>query len=517
MQIVDNSALLLKTKKYDQIKQLIPKSRIIKKDSGIGEVLVYWGYNESKVLKNLNIKNVPSPILRNYTFPGFYKPFRHQLLTSSFLSLNQRCFCFNETGTGKTSSVVWAADYLMKSKVIKKVLVICPLSIMSSAWRTDILQTAMHRTVGIAYGKPETRKEVISKGYDFVIINYDGLDIVSEDIIRQNFDLIVVDEANAYKNPSTKRWKVLNKIMNPSTWLWMLTGTPASQSPVDAFGLAKLVSPERVPRYKGAWQDKVMIKVTQFKWIPKPDSKDTVFEALQPAIRFTKDECLDLPPVLVETRHIPLTKQQEKYYRALKSQFLIQAGGEEITSVNAAANLTKLLQISGGAVYTDNRDVVEFDIKPRLNELMDVIEQTNHKVIVFVPYRHTIDTVFSHLTKHKVYTSIIHGSVSANKRTEIFKRFQEEEKPRVLVIQPQAASHGVTLTRADTVVFWSPVMSVETYLQCIARIDRYGQKNKMTVINLEGSAVERRMYGMLQTKVTSHNQLVELYKNELGI
>ena len=114
MQIVDNSALLLKTKKYDQIKQLIPKSRIIKKNSGVGEVLVYWGYNESKVLKNLNIKNVPSPILRNYTFPGFYKPFRHQLLTSSFLSLNQRCFCFNETGTGKTSSVVWAADYLMK-------------------------------------------------------------------------------------------------------------------------------------------------------------------------------------------------------------------------------------------------------------------------------------------------------------------------------------------------------------------------------------------------------------------
>jgi SNF2 family DNA or RNA helicase len=84
-----------------------------------------------------------------------------------------------------------------------------------------------------------------------------------------------------------------------------------------------------------------------------------------------------------------------------------------------------------------------------------------------------------------------------------------------LLIQPQAASHGVTLTAADTVVFWSPVMSVETYLQCIARIDRVGQKNKMTVIHLQGSEVERRMYTMLQNKVDMHEQLVDLYREEI--
>jgi len=85
----------------------------------------------------------------------------------------------------------------------------------------------------------------------------------------------------------------------------------------------------------------------------------------------------------------------------------------------------------------------------------------------------------------------------------------------VLIIQPQAASHGVTLTAADTVIFWSPVMSVETYLQCIARIDRVGQKNTMTVIHLQGSEVERRMYRMLQGKVDMHAKLVDLYKQEL--
>jgi len=85
----------------------------------------------------------------------------------------------------------------------------------------------------------------------------------------------------------------------------------------------------------------------------------------------------------------------------------------------------------------------------------------------------------------------------------------------VLVIQPQAASHGVTLTAADTIVFWSPVMSVETYIQCIARIDRVGQKNRMTVVHLQGSEVERRMYKMLQGKVDSHEKLVDLYKSEM--
>ena len=101
-------------------------------------------------------------------------------------------------------------------------------------------------------------------------------------------------------------------------------------------------------------------------------------------------------------------------------------------------------------------------------------------------------------------------------RGEIFNKFQTTPDPRVLVIQPQAASHGVTLTAADTIVFWSPVMSVETYIQCVARIDRVGQKNKMTIIHLEGSEVEHRMYKMLEGKIDLHEKLVELYQNEIN-
>lgn len=496
----------------------------VQKSEVIGDsLLIHWALDEITYLTNLldkeqpnpNIPNVPSPMLRDYKWPGIHTPFEHQKTTAAYLSLRQRAFCFNEAGTGKTSAAIWAADYLMNLGKIRRVLVICPLSIMYSAWQADIFKTAMHRTCGVAHGEQRKRVKIIQDAYEFVIINYDGVNIVSDEIAKGGFDLIIIDEANGYKNPATKRWKTLAKLLTPTTWLWMMTGTPASQSPVDAFGLAKLVSPDRVPRYVTAWKDLVMSQITRFKWVNKRDSKDRVYAALQPAIRFSKKECLDLPELVYQTRNVPLTPQVNKYYKQLKSQMLIEAAGEEISAVNAAANLSKLLQISGGAVYTDKHEVVEFDISPRLSALQEVLDQTSNKVIVFVPFLHTINVVTEYLRKEKISSEVISGSVPARERAHIIDRFQTQVDPQVLVIQPQSAAHGITLTAADTIVFWSPVMSVETYLQCIGRIERVGQKNSMTVVHLQGSEAEKKVYEMLQGKVDSHLKLVDLYKQEL--
>ena len=518
MQVIDNTAVHMKIPSH-QLNHLvghIEKCEVLRDDGKFAEVMVYWGIQEMQHLIKL-YGDAPSPMANEYDWPGMYTPFVHQKTTASYLALRQRAFCFNEAGTGKTSSVIWAADYLMNQGLVKRVLVICPLSIMYSAWQADIFKTSMHRTVGVAYGDANRRKKVINGEYEFVIINFDGVGTVSEEIGKVGFDLIVIDEANAYKTVTTKRWKTLAKLIAPSTRLWMMTGTPASQSPMDAFGLAKLVNPVGVPKYMTSWRDKVMHQVTPFKWVPKATSQQDVFNALQPAIRFEKAQCLDLPTVMYQTREIPLSPQASKYYKVLKDQLLIEAVGETVSAVNAAAKLTKLLQIAGGAVYTDDREVIEFDVSPRLNALMEVIDETNNKVIVFVPYSHTIQLVARHLNQQGVINEIIEGSVSAKLRSDIINKFQTAKDPRVLVIQPQAASHGVTLTAADTVVFWSPVMSVETYIQCIARIDRVGQVNSMTVVHLQGAEVERRVYQMLQGKVDSHEKLVDLYKQELGI
>jgi SNF2 family DNA or RNA helicase len=511
MEIIDNRAIMLKVRNAERITSVIPKSKVIQTHDDHSEVLVHWGIEETQVLKNLGMKKVPSPILGRYRWTGLHKPFDHQKDTASFLTLHRRAFCFNEQGTGKTASVIWAADYLMTLGIIKRVLVICPLSIMDSAWRADLFTFAIHRTVDVAYGAREKRKKIIEGGAEFTVINFDGLEIVEEAIAKAEFDLIVVDEANAYKNPTTKRWKVLNNLVKPDTWLWMLTGTPASQSPVDAYGIAKLVNPSGVPKFYSHFRDQVMQKITMFKWVPKQDSDTIVHKALQPAIRYTKEECLDLPELTYSTRDVPLTAQQNKYYEKLRQEMLVRAAGEEITTVNAAAAMNKLLQLSSGAVYSDTGEVIEFDAGNRLTVLKEVIDESSHKVLVFVPYRHAIQIVSDELIKSGYTTEIINGEVPVNKRTEIFKRFQETPHPRVLVIQPQAASHGVTLHAANTIVYWSPVMSVETYLQANARVHRAGQKNPSTVIHLQGSPVEKRMYKMLQEKVDVHTKIVDLY------
>jgi SNF2 family DNA or RNA helicase len=477
------------------------------------DVAVHWGLDEAKTLRNMDIK-APSPIEGRYKWTGKYEPFAHQKKTAGFLTMNRKSFCFNEQGTGKTASAIWAADYLMKQGKINRVLVICPLSIMDSAWRADLFTFAMHRTVDVAHGAKEKRRKIIEGGADFVIINYDGVEIVQDVIAAGGFDCIIIDEATHYKNPQTKRWKTLNKLVTPDTWLWLMTGTPAAQSPVDAYGLAKLVNPHGVPKFAGAFRDRVMVKITQFKWVPKDTATDVVFKALQPAIRFTKEECLDLPPMVYVKRQVELTRQQKKYYKQLKDKLLVQTSGEDVTAVNAAVAMNKLLQISAGAVYTDTGEALEFDITHRYRVLREVIDESSKKILVFVPFKHVIDILTNKLRADGITTDVIRGDVPAKKRTEIFKQFQETDDPKVLVIQPQAAAHGVTLTAANTVVWWGPTSSLETYAQANARVHRSGQTHKCTVVQLQGSFAEKRVYHLLDGRIDVHTKMIDLY-NEI--
>jgi len=517
MQILNNKTLVVRTRRPHLITDSVKKSKVVGElGDGLHDVAVHWGLDEAQALTRLRIKNVPSPLSRDYEWPGQFKPFAHQKETAAFLTLNKKAFCFNEQGTGKTAAVIWAADYLMQLGLIRRVLIICPLSIMKSAWQQDLFRFAVHRTCDIAYGSRTTREKIIKGNAEFVVINFDGLEIVKDTVVEDGrFDLIVVDEASGYKNAQTKRWKVLNKVMTADKWLWMLTGTPASQSPVDAYGLARLVNPASVPKFFGQFRDQVMEKFGQFRWVPRRNADAIVHNALQPAIRFEKSQCLDLPDVTHIERDAPLTPQQDKYYKLLKKQMMISAGGEEISSVNAAVQINKLLQISGGAVYSDTREVVEFDVSNRLQVVREVIEEASNKVLVFVPFTHTIELLHTYLTKHNITCDVISGKVPVSKRDDIIQRFQNDETPRVLIIQPQAASHGLTLTAANTIIWYAPVTSVETYLQANARINRPGQKNPMTIVHIKGSEVETRLYKMLRNNIENHTRIIDLYRQEI--
>lgn len=509
MEIINNKAIRLRVKDPQRITALIPKSKVL--DDG-HTVLVHWGDDEVKVLTNLGFKNVPSLIERDYDWPGVYKPFAHQKTTAGFLTLHSRAYCFNNMGTGKTASTAWAIDYLMNKGIIRRALILCPLSIMQSAWVNDCFKTIMHRSVGVAHGTAATRRSVVNGASEIVIINFDGTHCVQRELMNGGFDLIVVDEATAYKKASTKRWKALASMIKPNTWLWLMTGTPAAQSPVDAYGLVKLMHPSRVSATEAAFKDRVMYKVAMYRWLPKPDANQYIYDLMQPAIRFSKEECLDLPERLYQTVHVPLTQQQQVYYDKLKKEMLFELSDEAVTAMNAAVLLNKLLQIGAGGVYTDNGLVVEFDVSNRYEETINLIEGSTHSVLIFCTFKSSIITLHERLTRDGYIADYINGDVSLNRRSEIINRFQTSGKKQVLIIQPQSAAHGITLTAANTVIWWSPTTSYEHYAQANDRVHRAGQRNPCLVVHLEGSEVERQLYKALEMRKDSQIDLLSLYR-----
>lgn len=517
MEIVENKALLITVRRPEKFTDALKSAAYLGEISeGVHELLVKWDYDHALALTKLGLKKVPSSINKEYKWSGRYTPMSHQKETAGFIVNNPKCFVLNEMGTGKTMSAAWAIDYLMNKGKVNRVLVVCPLSIMKAAWQADLFTALPHRSVGIAHGSVKTRRKIIEGTYEFVIINFDGIEIVLDELKQANFDCIIVDEATALKNTQTKRWRAFKQLVKDETRLVMMTGTPAAQSPEDAFGLAKLVAPHRVPPFYSGWRDLVMQKISNFKFIPRPRAKEIVHAALQPAIRYTKEECLDLPDITYSVRDVPLTVQQEKYYQILRKQLLIEAAGETVSAVNAAVKLNKLLQVSGGAVYSDDGAPLYFDINNRLAELEAVIDESLKKVIVFAPFTHTIDVIEQYLTSKKISSVVINGAVSANKRAGHIRAFQEESDPRVIIIQPQAAAHGITLTAASTIVWFGPIPSVETFLQANARPHRKGQDHKVSVIMFQGSPVEEHVYKMLTEKVDNHQKLIELYNNVIN-
>ena len=176
MEILENVAVKLTVPNtvVPVIQEHLKKFKVLETRETLSDVVVKWGLDEMTLLTDLlNFKkSPPSPITRDYKWSGRFQPFDHQKVTSEFFSINRRAFCFNEAGTGKTSSVLWASDYLMNEGKIKRVLVICPLSIMTSAWKNDIYNTCIHRVPGVAYGSAEERRAIINNTqYEFVIIN----------------------------------------------------------------------------------------------------------------------------------------------------------------------------------------------------------------------------------------------------------------------------------------------------------------------------------------------------------
>jgi SNF2 family DNA or RNA helicase len=512
----DSNSILLRIKNPELIRKVLPK-HVRDIDVQGHNLQVRHDLDAVKVLRNLGIK-APSPIRTQYNWPGRFVPFEHQKTTAEFLTFYSKAFVLNEMGTAKSASALWAADYLMNIGKIHKVLIISPLSTLEPVWQQEIFDVLMHRSGVILHGARDKRFDLLASDADFYIINPDGVGIVADTVRKRlDIDLVIIDEAAAYRNGTTKRYKDLLKLLRPDVRLWLMTGTPCPNAPTDAWALAKLVNPAKVPQYFTSWKRQTMMQITSYKWVPRPDSYDMAFQAMQPAIRFKKSECLDLPPVTYENRTCELSPEQKQAYKEMKNYMAAEASSHQITAVNAADQVGKLRQILCGAFKNpDTGEYVAMDHAPRLKVLLECIQDAGAKVLVIVPYKGIINVLKEEVEKH--YTcDILNGDVSRTKRTEIITRFRRETDPHVLLCHPKVMAHGLTLTEADMVVFYAPIYSNEESQQVMDRINRPGQKLKMTIVRIGGATLEWSIYAMVEGKRLSQESILELYKKELEV
>ncbi|MFZ6731945.1 SNF2-related protein [Undibacterium sp. Ji42W] len=473
--------------------------------------------DEVLVLRNMGY-NPPDPLPMYYDFPGGKTPFKAQISTANFASMNSRCFILNSMGTGKTISSLWAADYMQRIKRVNRILVACPLSTMQDTWANEAFYNFPDKTVVVIYGTAKQRLKRLEQEADIYIINTDGVEIIADALAkRPDIDLIIIDELALYRNASTNRWKAMNRVCNKQTprKVWGMTGAPMPHLPTDVWSQIRLVTPTSTAISSSfvRFRELVMRPVGPHKWVPKEDAVQTVFGLMQPSIRFALDDCLDLPPQTLVTREVELTPEQKKAYKDMMKRLKTEYANGEILAVNAAVKAAKLLQISLGVAYGPNKELVVIPSQHRINVLREIIEESEGKVIVFVPLTGALEYVAEQL-RSEWTVATVSGATSKSQRDEIFHNFQRSKDPHVLVANPSTMSHGLTLTAATTIVWCGPTNSNDTYVQACARVRRPGQKRTTVIVHLVGSPIERVIFERLQGKQELQNVLLDLLKEQ---
>jgi SNF2 family DNA or RNA helicase len=450
-----------------------------------------------------------------YDWPGRYTPFNAQRVTANFLSVHPRAFVLNDMGTGKTLAALWAADFVMRSNPGVRCLVVAPLSTLERVWADAIFQNLLgRRKVAVLHGSSSKRRELLAQPADFYVVNYDGVEVLAKELAdRSDIRMVIVDEASAYRNRTTERHRLARRLLSTRDYLWLMTGTPTPNGPTDAYGMAKLVN----NCFGEGWQsyhDRVMQKVSMYKWVPKAGAHAEAHKLLQPAVRFAISDCVDLPPCTVQARDVELSPAQSTAYKAMKKDLQIMAAKGPITAQNEAVLRLKLLQISCGAIYGADREIHHVDAAPRIKALREIMEQCNEKIIIFAPFTSVVHMIHRELKKD-YSVEVINGEVPAKQRNDVFSAFMEAKNPRILVADPGTMAHGLTLTAATTIIWYAPTDRTETYLQANKRIDRPGQVHATTIVQLAATPVEREVYRRLEANESLQGLVLALAKEKL--
>lgn len=476
-------------------------------------MLVPHGVDETAVLRNLDY-DVRPPVMLAYDWCGSI-PFDAQKQTTALITSHRRSYVLNGLGTGKTRAALFAYDYLKKTTpTYGKLIVTAPLSTLRQTWAKEMLMVFPHLKYEILHGSKAKRVKLLDSDADVFVINHDGVEVIVDELVarKDQFSMAVLDELSVYKNARTDLFKSTYRFISEIDRVTGLTATPMPTAATDAYGQLKMLTPAVLKEQSFTrFREMTMKKLTQFRWINKKDSIERVHAMMQPSVRFTRDECYDIPPCQTMTVEAQLSPLQHAWFMKMQSECAIV--DHNVMAVNAADQINKLLQIALGVVYDRDHKTITLGCPNRLSELDAIIEQSASKVILLTPYKHTLAMLVEHVRKRWT-AEFISGDVNPTAREKIFTAFMHGADPHVLIAHPDTMSHGLTLTEASTIIWWGPPQSLETYEQANGRITRAGQRHSQLIVHLVATKLEAEIFKLLSRRANVQQALLDMFERQ---
>ena len=505
--------------------EAVPDTQVVKTDTGWA-VTMPWRTEACQILNNVGIDTTLAlpfwyePMLQ---IEGKYKPMAHQALTAAFMILNPRCYVLSDCRLGKTGSAILAIDYMQRHHLFDGgCLVLTTLTTMESVWKLSINETLPNDAVEIVHGKG--LKANLQRSAQWYVTNYDSVrlhkDAFKQAVNEKRIGYVLIDELTHMGNSSSQRSKAVNELVNTTNLRYVagMTGSPGS-NPEPVYGMVKVVNPVKMPyKSKQGWLNDTTYQYGAMSFMRKPNANagELIRKVMSPAVRFRKEAVLDLPPVVEQERRCALSVKQKQMVDEFRADAMaIAESGEVITPANGAVLLSKLLQVPLGFVIKDNKEVADIPHDDRTKTIVEIIEETDRKVVIFSMFKHRLKTLKAELEKAGYSCGLIDGSVVGAERSKILIDFKKAENPRILIAHPTTVGFGTELSAADTLIIDGPlVLGDFSYTQTLERLSSPKQQSdKISIVKVYATQEERKMFQRLAQGQTSGQIVAALFED----
>lgn len=446
-----------------------------------------------------------------------YKPHSYQEYAIRYIETHPISALLIDMGLGKTTITLTAIrNLLFDSFEVCKVLVIAPLRVAKNTW-TDEIKKWEHLstlTYSLIIGNENERLSALNEQTDIYIINRENVDwLVNKSGYKFDFDMVVIDELSSFKNHQSKRFKSLMKVRPLVKRIVGLTGTPSSNGLMDLFAEFKILDMGKrlgyfIGQYRNTYfkPDKMNGPIV-YSYKPLPNAENAIYEKISDiTVSMKANEYLKMPELLTSNYVVELSNSEKNQYDEMKKSLVLEITDGEITASNAASLSNKLCQLSNGAIYDDEQNIVEIHDR-KLEALEDIIESMNGKpLLIAYWYRHDLERIKSRFSVRKIKTS------------EDISDWNDGKIP-VALIHPASAGHGLNLQNGgSTLVWFCLTWSLELYQQTNARLYRQGQKNTVVIQHIiTKGTIDEQILKALQKKNKTQADLIDAVRANLEV